>query len=131
MRTSAAATTPVAALYDGEERPRRGTRGQGEGGGAGGGAGSARDDLWLQGHDSRGCRLQCSRRQQPPAKFAAKKRAPKVGRALVRALTLTAKAEEVRSSEFAGGSELGPLAMADKVVLCTCERQGRWECESE
>jgi hypothetical protein len=55
----------------------------------------------------------------------------KVGRALVRALTLTAKAEEVRSSEFAGGSELGPLAMADKVVLCTCERQGRWECESE
>jgi hypothetical protein len=33
--------------------------------------------------------------------------APKVGRALVRALTLTAKAEKVRSREFAGGSELG------------------------
>jgi hypothetical protein len=33
-----AAIALVAALYGGEERPWRGTRGQGEGGGAGGGA---------------------------------------------------------------------------------------------
>jgi hypothetical protein len=29
------------------------------------------------------------------------------------------------SSKDAGGSELGPLAMADTAVLCACERQGR------
>jgi hypothetical protein len=50
---------------------------------------------------------------------------------LVRALTLTAKVEEVRSSEFAGNSELGPPAMADMAMLYACEQQGRGECESE
>jgi hypothetical protein len=64
-------------------------------------------------------------------KFAAGKRAPKVGHALVRALMLTAKAEEVRSSEFVGSSELGPPAMTDTAMLCACEQQGRGECESE
>jgi hypothetical protein len=61
----------------------------------------------------------------------AEKWAPKVGHALVRALTLMAKAKEVRSSEFMGGSELGSPAMVDMAVLCACERQGRGECESE